>query len=460
MRLFNYKSVVLAWVALSLFVTSCQFDDYEPSVERRSAADFDHSIVTEWDELFLEIERYADYYRPGPAPRALAYIGLASYEACIGGMPDHESVAWLYPGLNIPKVEINLEYHWPTVVNASRAFLLRRFFSETSTHLAQKIDHLESANDQKFREEVSADVFQRSKAHGEAVASTVWEWSKTDHFGHNANLNPFGDYNWQDHYNGPGDWQATYPGPGKPLFPYWGQVRTFAIAETDKLCPPPFPYSESTSSPLFTQAMEVYAQTVDAPYENVWIAEFWSDDFVGLTFSPGSRWIAIAIQVYEKEKASLQTALYSDAKIGMALNDAAVACWHSKYVYNVERPISYIQRMIDPNWNPILFNPLTNESGLNPSFPAYPSGHSTMGASAAEVLTDIFGINYPMTDHCHENRFEFEGRPRSFGSFYEMAEENAWSRLPLGVHFRMDSEQGVKLGYRCGRKVNNLPWKK
>jgi hypothetical protein len=83
-----------------------------------------------------------------------------------------------------------------------------------------------------------------------------------------------------------------------------------------------------------------------------------------------------------------------------------------------------------------------------------------MGAAGAEVLSGIFGYDYAMTDRCHENRTEFEGRPRSFNSFIEMAQENAWSRVPLGVHYRMDSEQGVNLGLKVGRKVNKIVWNK
>jgi hypothetical protein len=84
-----------------------------------------------------------------------------------------------------------------------------------------------------------------------------------------------------------------------------------------------------------------------------------------------------------------------------------------------------------------------------------------MGGAAAEVLTDIFGNYYPMTDRCHEGRQDFEGgAPRHFNSFYEMANENAISRIPLGVHFRMDCDQGVNLGIRVGRKVNQFSWKK
>ena len=95
----------------------------------------------------------------------------------------------------------------------------------------------------------------------------------------------------------------------------------------------------------------------------------------------------------------------------------------------------------------------------NPSFPAYPSGHSTFGAAAAEALSYIYGYDYAMTDLSHNGRTEFLGMPRSFSTFYEMAEENAYSRLPLGVHFRMDAEEGVRLGYQVGRKVNDMPFK-
>ena len=105
-------------------------------------------------------------------------------------------------------------------------------------------------------------------------------------------------------------------------------------------------------------------------------------------------------------------------------------------------------------------NPLVKVKGVTPPFPAYPSGHSTFGAVAAEILNDIYGKNYAMTDRCHEGRTEFIGTPRSFKNFDAMAEENAYSRIPLGVHYRMDCSEGLRLGYQTGKAVNRLAWKK
>jgi len=434
---------------------ACNDDDTnQPS--GKNVADYSHESISVWNQLFLKIERYAAGYRPGPAPRAHAYLGLANYEACISGMPDFNTQVFNYAGLSIPQANGNDEYHWPTVVNASSAFLMRGFFPNNTND----INALETQYENKYLAETSQDIFDRSVAHGQAVASAVWEWSKTDAVSHDAYLDPFAGYNWQEHFDGPGDWVPTVPGPPQPMFGLWGQARVFAISETDKLCPAPFAYGENINSAFYAQALEVYSRSVNPSYEDEWIAEFWSDDLINLTFSPGPRWIAIADQVYEAENSSLETAIYANVKVGMALNDAAVSCWHSKYVYNVERPESFIQRVIDPNYEPLLYNPITFEPGNTPAFPAYPSGHSTMGAAAAEALTDIFGIRYTLTDRCHENRTEFEGKPRLFYSFYDMAEENAISRVPLGVHYRMDCEVGVDLGYRCGRKVNALNWKK
>ena len=116
--------------------------------------------------------------------------------------------------------------------------------------------------------------------------------------------------------------------------------------------------------------MEVVAQTVNAPYENIWIGEYWSDDLLNLTFSPGPRWLAIGDQVMKLEDSNLETAIFMTVKMGLALNDASVACWKSKFYYNVERPQSYINRVIDPNWKPALFDPTNGNEGVTPSFPA------------------------------------------------------------------------------------------
>jgi hypothetical protein len=469
----NLRSLIFpslcSLLVLSLFLTSCKKDE-DPLIQAKLVADYDAEAALKWNTVFLEVERYAAGYRPGPAPRSLAYMGLAAYEACVSGMPAYNSLKDRYAGLSIPATEAGAEYHWPTVVNAIYATMMPRFFADVDAGVKGKIPLLAAQLETKYLAEAGNEVFSRSKAYGEAVAGIFWNWSATDPFGHNAYKNPFGNfetnetYDWQAHYDGPGDWEPTFPGPGNPMGPFFGRVRTFAIGSDEKLAQHPskyfMTYSEDPNSEYYSQALQVYTKNAELDYNTEWIGEFWSDDLLNLTFSPGPRWVAIGNQVITAENSNLETALETYAKVGLALNDAAVGCWHSKYYYNVERPDTYIKKVIDPDYKTNLYNPLTGDINITPSFPAYPSGHSTMGAAAAEALASVFGYSYSLTDRCHESRTEFEGVPRTFGSFYEMALENAWSRVLLGVHWRMDSDEGVRFGTVIGRKVNKLPWKK
>lgn len=456
-------------VLVSLFAVSCKEED--PIADRKLVADYPAEVSLKWNKFFLEIERYAAGYRPGPAPRSLGLMGLAAYEACVSGMPDYNSLETKFAGLNIPNVEPGLEYHWPTVIHAVYSKLMPQFFTETYPQgVHDQWNVLVNDLNIQYAEETTEEVSERSKAHGAAVAQAVWDWSTTDAYGHEAYRNPFGNfmtnetYDCWDTYNGPGDWVPTTPGPDQPMGPFFGKARTFALKESEKTCLPPsayfMEYSENVHSEYYSQALQTYTKRASTDYVTEWIGEYWSDDLLNLTFSPGPRWIAVGNQIIENEDANLELALEAYAKTGMALNDAAVGAWYSKFHYNVERPDTYIKKMIDPDYKPNLDNPLNGWTGFTPPFPAYPSGHSTMGAAGAEALASVFGYAYGMTDNCHLGRTEFEGTPRTFGSLYEMAVENAISRVLLGVHWKMDCEEGVRFGTVIGRKVNALPWKK
>jgi len=468
-KLFPYLSSLL--LVFSLFIVSCEEDNDDQVADGSLVAGYSAEAALEWNKLFLEIERYAAGYRPGPAPRALGHMGLAAYEACVTGMPGYNSLESHFNGLNIPNVEAGAKYHWPTVVHGVYSIMFPQFFTqEPPAGVRNQWETLKNTLDQKYLAEAGQEVFNRSKTYGEAVGLAVWEWSTTDPYGHEAYKNPFGNYttnesyDWAAHYDGPGDWQPTKPGPTSPMGPFYGKVRTFVLKDSEKLALSPknyfMEYSENPNSEYYSQALQVYTKNADSDYTTEWIGEFWSDDLLNLTFSPGPRWVAIGNQIITDENSNLEVALEAYAKTGMALADAAVAAWYSKFYYNVERPDTYIKAVIDSTYQPNLDNPLTGDIGFTPPFPAYPSGHSTMGGAGAEALASVFGYAYGMTDNCHLGRTEFEGVPRTFGSLYEMALENAWSRVVLGTHWRMDCDEGVRLGTSIGRKVNALPWKK
>jgi membrane-associated phospholipid phosphatase len=473
----NRKLLLLSLTLLvfsSVFITSCKEEDDDQVSSTKLVADYDNEASLRWNKVFLEVERYAQGYRPGPAPRALGLMGLAAYEACITGMPDYNSLEARFAGMNLPNVDASAEYHWPTVVHSVYTTMMPLFFlgnnQQYNAGVMNQWNGLVSELNDKYLNEAGSEVFNRSLAYGQAVGQAMWAYSTTDTYGDNAYKNPFGNFNtnetydWAQHYDAPGDWEPTYPGPTNPMGPFYGNARGWVLNESDKICLPPsayfMQYSENPNSEYYSQAIQVYTKNANTDYITEWIGEYWSDDLVDLTFSPGPRWIAIGNQIIENEGSNLETALEAYAKTGMALSDAAKGAWASKYYYNVERPETYIKNIIDSTYEPNLYNPINGWEGFTPPFPAYPSGHSTMGAAGAEALASVFGYSYAMTDNCHVGRTEFEGTPRAFGSLYEMALENAWSRVLLGVHWRMDCDEGVRFGTVIGRKINALPWKK
>jgi hypothetical protein len=166
----------------------------------------------------------------------------------------------------------------------------------------------------------------------------------------------------------------TAPAFGPPLQPFWGANRPFAVAVPQALDPgPPTPPGTEPVAALFGDAREVY-DTVNAfSTEQTAIARFWSDD-PGATASPPGHWISILTQVIRARGATLDVAAEAYVKVGMAVADAFIVCWDTKYRYNLIRPISYIRGEIDPTWSSLL---------VTPPFPEYTSGHSAQSAAAA-----------------------------------------------------------------------------
>ncbi|GAA5222169.1 vanadium-dependent haloperoxidase [Membranihabitans marinus] len=445
---------------LLLFLwVSCEKDElvYETSLP---ASNYSHKIPMLWNQMYLEIERYCPGYKPPVSARNNAYINLIVYEAIVEGSGSkYKSLSSYYPNIDIDRPKPSLEYNWEVVANAAYSRAFEMFFPTAPAEQQFQMLAIGHQLDAELRQDTDPDVYARSKAHGEAVANVIYQWSIEDEMGHEAYLS-----NIDPSYVPPqreGLWKPTYPDYQPALLPNWGKVRTFAARGSDGILPPP-PFRTDTSSVLYKEARFTYNMVNEIKLgqhqEDYWIAEFWSDDCPILTFSPAGRWVSITNQLISIERLDLLETVVAYTKVGMALADAGIKCWENKYRYNCLRPIDYIHEyMGDREWNTIMC-PDGSGGFYTPNFPTYPSGHATFSAAAAVVLEDIFGKNYSFTDRSHEGRTEFKSTPRSFSSIWDMAIENAYSRVPLGVHFMSDSEAGTDLGYKVGHRVIQLPW--
>ena len=396
------------------------------------------AALQNWYGLVLQLVRHTPTYSPPVASRSFAYMGVGAYEALASGRDDMATLAGQLNGLEtLPARMAGETYDDAVILNALLARGVADFFGNTGP-MGQRAMKVAS---ERFGEAalagVEEDVAERSRAYGEAVAAHILDWSEGDGALPIVNMGfPF------EHALGkePGSWVPTSLVRQQqfPLLPHWGEIRSFAM-ETGASCPlpPPPAYSEAPGSAFHAEALEVYEVTRDLTEEQRLIARFWSDDPM-LSPTPPGHWIAIALQIFERDDPALDFRLATLARLGVTLADSFIGCWHSKYEYDLLRPVTYIHRHIDPDWQPLL---------ITPPFPEYPSGHSTQSGAAAAVLTAAFGEDFAFADATHER----DGLPvRHYASFAEAAEEAALSRLYGGIHFRAAIERGLEQGSCIG----------
>lgn len=456
---FNFKYVFILVLGLTVF--SCKKDDPTPidqtPTDQNLTKNYSNEVPKEWVNLYMDIEKDLPGFRPAATSRALAYIWMAAYESALPGMPDFVSLDSKFNGLNVPDFSKDVtKFNWSIAVNAAVAKTMDHMMPGATTAQKGLIKDLESQLNTTLKNNVSQEVFTNSQEWGRLVSDAINTYADTDLEGVSQAADAF-----PASYIppvGPGKWN---PGVGTKLslFPYWGKVRTFATFGQDLLSPAPPAYSTNPASTYYKDFEEVNENLTNLTNERRWRAEFWSDDIVGLTFSPPARVFQIANQMIDSENSNLEFCLHLLLKLGIAENDAAVAAWGSKYYYNVERPFNYIPTVINPDFKTILGNAIGVDN-LTPPFPGYPSGHSTFGGLGISVLSEFFGHEYTFTDRCHEGRTEFYGTPRTYTNMTQIGEENAYSRIPLGVHPRFDCSEGLRLGKVVGQNAVDLNLRK
>lgn len=425
----------------------------EPNGEFPATSAYGAEVPIAWFDLALALTRETAGFTPPVASRAFGYVGLTLYEAVVGGMPGYASLQGGVNGnLAVPAAENEDEYHWPAVANAALARIARLLYPTASATNLARIDSLEEALSAGFGSAADAEALARSASRGRTVADAVFAYSVGDggHAGYARNfpsdyVPPVGAWSWVP---------TPRPGGAPPrpaLQPYWGANRPFALpagGDPNLECAPGphTAYSEDTTSAFYAEAMEVYQTAQSLTPEQTEIALFWADN-PGETPTPPGHSIAILSQVLALGDADLAIAAEAYAKVGMAVADAFIACWHTKYEYDLLRPVTYIERLIDPSWMPLL---------ETPPFPEYTSGHSVQSMAAARLMTDLFGDGYAFTDRTHEARGL---AARSFASFEEAAEEAAISRLYGGIHYRPAIERGLAQGECVAEAVSGLPFR-
>lgn len=285
-----------------------------------------------------------------------------------------------------------------------------------------------------------------------------------------------------DGFDGPFAWEPdplTPPVAGDfnlALGAYWGAVTPFSMESGNQFRsnPPPMPGSpDYMTGYILVQYLGASTDTqgsLSNPHTR-FVGNYWGYDATPFLGAPPRLYNQIAVQVAVNQglRDPIELARYL-AMINTGLADAGIAAWDSKYFFNYWRPVTAIRRpdnvpqtVENPEWKPVGISVINTENAITPTppFPAYPSGHSTFGASTFEIMRQFFGNETRFTFISDEYNGEGEdplGVPRPlvpvrFSTLHEAQRQNGLSRIYNGVHWQWDDLAGQRMGEQIGQQV-------
>jgi hypothetical protein len=266
------------------------------------------------------------------------------------------------------------------------------------------------------------------RAWGEQVANEILAWRATD------GLNPPGPpYLGSEEV---GKWRPTpRPGanPGDPELPGLPGFAPTLATTTPFVIPSPSYFRPLGPPALTTQEYADNVNEVKLVGERVSAART-ADQTESARFWAGtalSFWNRAAVTASLKRHLTLSENARLFALLNVAIADAVIGAWDSKYYFELWRPITAIRlastdgndaTIEQSDWTPLI---------VTPPYPEYYSGHQSNSGPAQAILTAYFG-NMPVEGFS-------EGLPgvtRSWPSFAAADDEALLARIWSGIHFR------------------------
>ena len=416
----------------TLLTASCQ--DHQQPTTPVLAADVAHA----WMQMQIRLTLRTTGYNSVVSDRSFGYAGITMYEAVLPGIVGSTSLLAQIGGSSVTPSQPADQYYWPESLNAAMASVTRQFFESTSAANLKSIDSLETVYKNQFQAATSTDKLTNAETYGRQVANAIFEWSKTDG-GHQAYKNVT-DPTYTPPV-GPGLWVPTPT--AAPILPRWGNSRTFIANSAVSSQPgPPIAYSEDPSSAFYAMVNEVYTTSQSLTKTDTTTARFWADTPGNLNVPAHATNILTQLSMTANQDLFKAAAAY--ARHGIALSDAAVSTFKTKYTYNLVRPFTYIRNVMKKTtWNPVI---------PTPPHPEYSAAHAVVSAASAAVLEKLFGTSYSFSDNSYASSLGV----RSYTTFQEYAQEAGRSRLLGGIHYAPSISTGLIQGAKVGNMVNQL----
>ncbi|MGC4035137.1 MAG: phosphatase PAP2 family protein [Chitinophagaceae bacterium] len=360
------------------------------------------------------------FANPPYAARAYAYVSAAQYDALVA--------AWYYKRLYNRKAPYNVDSSvnvmipkstlpsYPSedaVVEGAAVETLKLLFPGDQDFIQQKAEEHRRAriiSGANVRSDIEA-----GEALGKAVAQKFVTRARGDRAG--AAIGTQAQWTQLETdamAKGELPWISLESPHRPPMLPLFGKVKAFLFDSLTAISLRPGPPPSTSSQQMADETKQVYDYIKDDTREHYRIVHFWADG-VG-TYTPPGHWDAIAAEDFITENYSEVRWARNMALLNMALMDAAIVCWDTKYFYFNPRPTQ--------------MNPAIKTLTGIPNFPAYISGHSTFSGAAATVLSYLI--------------------PDNASKYMAMAQEASLSRVLAGIHYPSDCSVGLQVGKNIG----------
>ncbi len=303
---------------------------------------------------------------------------------------------------------------------------------------------------------------------------------------------PYANINYQPSQL-PGKWRPDPLNPNQTaLGSNWSKVKPFVINSAIQFrIPPPPAFDSKEYAEAYNEVYRLGGDGVNTPTERTedqTIAGiYWAYDGTPSLCAPPRLYNQIAVQIALDHGYSIEELARLLAIVNVGMADEGLVNWESKYFYEYWRPIIGI-READSGTGPTGlgdnnsltvgdkdFTPLgapasnRNDKDFTPPFPSYPSGHAGFGGFLFQTLREEFGtddikFSFVSDEYNGETR-DINGntRPlisRTFNNLSEAENENALSRLYLGIHWRFDAVGGINQGRQVASYINSRIYKR
>ena len=374
----------------------------------------DAEVVIEWNDLLQSVVP-AGGLSP---PRYYAMMHVAMFDAVNSierGYGRYRFSAWSVPGASSEAAAAQAA-HDVLVAQFPAADAVARFDAALQARLA---------GINPYRAKLGAGV-------GKAVAKQVLDWRQNDGWSNPPPafvLPPL-----------PGLYQPTPPAFGPPQFTQFPDTLPFALPTPTIYLPrrPPALDSEAYAKGLNEVKNIGSATSTERTAEQTQLARLFAS-VISSTVHWGL-WNHVARDTARDHHLSLSETARLFALLNVSIHDGVQTSHSSKFVYGLWRPVTAIRRAdedmnpltdADPSWTPLL---------TTPPYPSYSGNMACVGASAARALALFYGTDaVPFTAVWTGSG----GNPdvaRNYAGFWQMAEDQANSRVYGGIHYRFDNE--------------------